>query len=44
MTNEFDRYRDYPHIGIGNIEKETGKLHGYKLVKKDKETFPCLKL
>ena len=38
MTKEFDQYSDYPHIGIGNIEKETGKLYGYKLVKDENLT------
>jgi type I restriction enzyme, S subunit len=33
MTIDFDRYSDIPHIGIANIEKDTGRLIGYNLVK-----------
>ena len=35
MTTDFDKYADYPHIGIDNIEKETGRLFGYKTVAED---------
>ncbi|MCF8325656.1 MAG: restriction endonuclease subunit S [Leadbetterella sp.] len=33
MVNNFEDYLDYPHIGIGNIEKDSGKILGYNLVK-----------
>ena len=33
MTSDFEYYADDPHIGIENIEKDTGKLIGYKKVK-----------
>lgn len=33
MTKDFNTFQDYPHIGIENIEKETGRLIDYKLVK-----------
>ncbi len=35
MTTNFEKYADYPHIGIDSIEKETGVLHGYRTVKQD---------
>ena len=35
MVKDFDRYADYPHIGIDSIEKETGVLSGYRTVKED---------
>lgn len=33
MTSDFEKYSEYPHIGIGNIEKDSGKISGYNLVK-----------
>jgi len=33
MTKDFDRYAEYPHIGIDSIEKSTGNIVDYKLVK-----------
>lgn len=33
MTNNFEKYADYPHIGIENIQKDTGALIEYKLVR-----------
>lgn len=33
MVNNFNNYKELPHIGIGNIEKETGKILDYNLVK-----------
>lgn len=33
MTVDFKKYSEYPHIGIANIEKDTGILSGYQLVK-----------
>ena len=35
MTTEYDKYADYPHIGIDSIESETGELRGYRTVKQD---------
>jgi type I restriction enzyme, S subunit len=33
MTKDFEKYKDYPHIGIESIEKNTGRILDYKLVK-----------
>ncbi len=35
MTTEYEKFADYPHIGIDSIEKETGVLSGYRTVKED---------
>lgn len=35
MTTEYEKYADYPHIGIDSIERNTGKLIGYRTVKED---------
>ncbi len=35
MTTDYEKYADYPHIGIDSIEKETGALKGYRTVKED---------
>ena len=35
MTTEYERYADYPHIGIDSIEKDTGLLRGYRTVAED---------
>lgn len=35
MTKDFEKYAKYPHIGIANIEKETGRLIDYKLVEEE---------
>ena len=35
MTTEYSRYANYPHIGIDSIEKDTGRLHGYRAVRED---------
>lgn len=35
MIKDFEKYADYPHIGIDSIEKETGVLSGYRTVKED---------
>lgn len=35
MTSDFLKYASYPHIGIANIEKGTGKLIDYKLVSEE---------
>ncbi|RTZ02340.1 restriction endonuclease subunit S [Flavobacterium sp. GSP6] len=35
MTSDFVKYANYPHIGIANIEKETGRLVNYKLISEE---------
>ena len=35
MTTDFEKYANYPHIGIDSIEKGTGKLTGYRTVAED---------
>ena len=35
MTTDYKKYADYPHIGIDSIEKDTGKLSGYRTVAED---------
>ena len=35
MTTEYDKYANYPHIGIDSIEKGTGELKGYRTVAED---------
>ena len=35
MTTDYEKYADYPHIGIDSIEKDTGELKGYRTVKED---------
>lgn len=35
MVHDFEEYEDYPHIGIDSIEKETGKLVGYRTIAED---------
>ena len=35
MIHDFDGYEDYPHIGIDSIEKETGRLTGYRTIAED---------
>ncbi|MDA1542432.1 restriction endonuclease subunit S [Bacillus cereus group sp. LD113LC] len=35
MTKDFNFYRNYPHIGIDNIEKNTGRLIRYKSVEEE---------
>ena len=35
MTTDYAKYADYPHIGIDSIEKDTGKLSGYRTVAED---------
>ena len=35
MTTDFEKYADYPHIGIDSIEKDTGELKGYRTVAED---------
>ncbi|MGR6862856.1 restriction endonuclease subunit S [Aliivibrio salmonicida] len=33
MTSDFEKYSELPHIGVANIQKNTGELIDYKLVK-----------
>lgn len=35
MTTDYEKYADYPHIGIDSIESNTGELKGYRTVKQD---------
>ena len=35
MLHDFEGYEDYPHIGIDSIEKETGRLVGYRTIAED---------
>ena len=35
MITDYEKYADYPHIGIDSIEKETGVLKGYRTVRED---------
>ena len=35
MVNDYDKYADYPHIGIDSIEKNTGRLFGYRTIAED---------
>ena len=35
MIHDFSEYQEYPHIGIDSIEKETGRLVGYRTVSED---------
>ena len=35
MTTDYERFADYPHIGIDSIEKGTGELKGYRTVRED---------
>ena len=35
MTTDYDKYANYPHIGIDSIEKDTGELRGYRTVRED---------
>ena len=35
MIRDFEGYENYPHIGIDSIEKETGRLVGYRTIAED---------
>ena len=35
MVNDYEKYADYPHIGIDSIEKNTGRLVGYRTSAED---------
>ena len=36
MTTDYEKYADYPHIGIDSIMKNTGELKGYRTIAEDK--------
>lgn len=36
MIRDFDGYEDYPHIGIDSIEKDTGRIFGYRTISEDR--------
>ena len=36
MVNDYEKYANYPHIGIDSIEKNTGRLFGYRTIAEDK--------
>lgn len=35
MVHDFEGYEEYPHIGIDSIEKDTGRLVGYRTISED---------
>ena len=35
MVSDYEKYADYPHIGIDSIEKNTGRLYGYRTIAED---------
>lgn len=35
MVNDYEKYANYPHIGIDSIEKNTGRLLGYRTIAED---------
>ena len=35
MVTDYQKYADYPHIGIDSIEKSTGRLFGYRTIAED---------
>ena len=35
MTTDYEKYADFPHIGIDSIEKGTGELKEYRTVRED---------
>lgn len=35
MTTDYEKYADYPHIGIDSIEKVSGEIRGFRTVKED---------
>ncbi len=35
MVTDYKKYADYPHIGIDSIEKNTGRLFGYRTIAED---------
>lgn len=35
MVHDYEKYAKYPHIGIDSIEKNTGRLFGYRTIAED---------
>lgn len=35
MVNDYEKYANYPHVGIDSIEKNTGRLVGYRTIAED---------
>ena len=35
MVTDYEKYADFPHIGIDSIEKNTGRLFGYRTIAED---------
>ncbi len=35
MVTDYQKYANYPHIGIDSIEKNTGRLFGYRTISED---------
>ena len=35
MVTDYEKYADYPHVGIDSIEKNTGRLFGYRTIAED---------
>ena len=35
MIRDFEGYEGYPHIGIDSIEKDTGRIFGYRTISED---------
>ena len=35
MIKDYDKYADYPHIGVDSIQSQTGELIGFRTVKED---------
>ena len=35
MVSDYEKYADFPHIGIDSIEKNTGRLFGYRTIAED---------
>lgn len=35
MTTDYEKYADFPHIGIDSIESGSGELRGYRTVRED---------
>lgn len=36
MVTDYEKYANYPHVGIDSIEKNTGRLFGYRTIAEDK--------
>lgn len=35
MVTDYEKYADFPHIGIDSIEKNTGRIFGYRTIAED---------